>query len=205
MLTVSMFWTRTQQYDCYARMTRKRLPYFIVLAIILAAATYLLWIGREPICKCGYIKLWHGETVSSENSQHISDWYTPSHLLHGILFFGALWLVARRLSLGWRLAIATLIEAGWEIVENSDFIIERYRAVTISLDYYGDSVLNSVSDILAMTLGFALARVIPVWASVAVIIGFEALTIWLIRDGLALNILMLVYPLDAVRTWQAGG
>lgn len=186
-------------------MTRTRLPYFIVLAIITAAASYLLCIGREPICKCGYVKLWQGEVYSSENSQHISDWYTPSHILHGILFFGALWLTARRLPLGWRLVIATVIEAGWEILENSNFIIERYRAVTISLDYFGDSVLNSVCDILAMTLGFALARVIPVWASVAVIIGFEALTIWMIRDGLALNILMLVYPLDVVRAWQSGG
>jgi hypothetical protein len=192
------------QYDCNSPMTRTRLPYFVVLAIILAAAGYLLWIGREPICKCGYIKLWHGETVSSENSQHISDWYTPSHLLHGILFFGALWLVGRRLPLGWRLVIATLIESAWEIVENSAFIIERYRAVTISLDYFGDSVVNSACDILAMVLGFALARVVPVWASVVLIIGFEALTIWLIRDGLALNVLMLLYPLDAVRTWQAG-
>ena len=172
--------------------------------VALVAIVELSW-GRQVICKCGYVKLWHCETVSSENSQHISDWYTPSHILHGILFFGAMWLMARRLSFGWRLAIATLVEAAWEIVENSDFIIERYRAVTISLDYFGDSVLNSVCDILAMVLGFALARVIPVWASVAVIIGFEALTIWLIRDGLALNILMLVYPLDAVRTWQAGG
>jgi Protein of unknown function (DUF2585) len=192
------------QYDCNSPMTRTRLPYFVVLAIILAAAGYLLWIGREPICKCGYIKLWHGQTVSSENSQHISDWYTPSHLLHGILFFGALWLVGRRLPLGWRLVIATLIESAWEIVENSAFIIERYRAVTISLDYFGDSVVNSACDILAMVLGFALARVVPVWASVVLIIGFEALTIWLIRDGLALNVLMLLYPLDAVRTWQAG-
>jgi Protein of unknown function (DUF2585) len=186
-------------------MTRRALPYWIVAAIILTAAAWLLWIGREPICKCGYVKLWHGETVSSENSQHIADWYTPSHLLHGILFYGLLWLVARRLALGWRLAIATLIEAGWEILENSDAIIERYRAVTISLDYYGDSVLNSVCDILAMVAGFFLARVIPVWASVAIVIGFEVLTMYLIRDGLALNILMLLWPLEAVKVWQSGG
>ncbi|PZQ95662.1 MAG: hypothetical protein DI533_18660 [Cereibacter sphaeroides] len=186
-------------------MTRRALPYWITAAIILAAAAWLLWIGREPICKCGYIKLWHGQTMSSENSQHISDWYTPSHLLHGILFYGLLWLVARRLAVGWRLVIATLVEVGWEILENSDAIIERYRAVTISLDYYGDSVVNSVSDMLFMVLGFQLARVVPVWASVAIVIGFEALTIWLIRDGLALNILMLLWPLEAVKTWQAGG
>lgn len=184
-------------------MIRHMRPYIITALIILAAALWLLWIGREPICKCGYIKLWHGETVSSENSQHIMDWYTPSHLLHGFLFFGVLWLFARRLSFGWRLAIATSIEALWEIVENSEAIIERYRSVTISLDYYGDSVLNSVSDIFAMVVGFYLARKLPVWLSVAIVIGFEVLTMWLIRDGLALNVLMLVWPLDAVRDWQA--
>ena len=165
---------------------------------------WLLWIGREPICKCGYIKLWHGQVVSSENSQHISDWYTPSHIIHGFLFFGLLWLVARRLSIAWRLVIATLIEAAWEILENSDAVIERYRSVTISLDYYGDSVLNVVADILAMVLGFFLASRLPVWVTVALILLFEAMTIWLIRDGLALNVLMLVWPVDAVGAWQAG-
>lgn len=187
------------------RSTPNRLtPILITLGIILVTAAYLLWIGREPICKCGYVKLWHGEVVSAENSQHLSDWYTPSHIIHGFLFFGALWLVARRLSLGWRLAIATLVECAWEIVENSDAVIERYRSVTISLDYYGDSVLNVVADISAMILGFWLASKLPVWATVALILLFEAATILIIRDGLALNVLMLLYPLDWVAEWQAG-
>ena len=186
------------------RLPNRLTPILITLGIILLTAAYLLWIGREPICKCGYVKLWHGQVVSSENSQHISDWYTPSHIIHGFLFFGALWLVARRLALGWRLAIATLVEAAWEVVENSDAVIERYRSVTISLDYYGDSVLNVVADISAMILGFWLASKLPVWATVALIVLFEAVTIWLIRDGLALNVLMLLYPLDWVAEWQAG-
>ena len=179
-------------------------PYWATAAVVLVAALTLLAIGRVPICDCGYVKLWHGQTVSSENSQHLTDWYTPSHLLHGIIFYAALWLVARRVPFGWRLLIATLVEAAWEIVENSDAIIERYRSVTISLDYYGDSVVNSVADIMAMIAGFHLARWLPVWASVAIVIGFEVLTIWLIRDGLALNVLMLLSPLDVVKAWQAG-
>jgi hypothetical protein len=185
-------------------MIRRVSPTLVVAGIILLSAAYLLWIGREPICKCGYVKLWHGQVVSSENSQHISDWYTPSHIIHGFLFFGALWLVARRLSFGWRLAIATLVECAWEIVENSDAVIERYRTVTISLDYFGDSVLNTVCDVLAMVLGFWLASKLPVWVTVALILLFESVTMWLIRDGLVLNVLMLVWPLDSVAAWQAG-
>jgi hypothetical protein len=178
-------------------------PILITVGIILLTAAYLLWIGREPICKCGYVKLWHGEVVSAENSQHLSDWYTPSHIIHGFLFFGALWLVARRLSLGWRLAIATLVECIWEIIENSDAVIERYRTVTISLDYYGDSVINTVFDVFAMILGFWLAARLPIWATVALIILFEGATMLIIRDGLALNVLMLLWPLDWIAEWQA--
>lgn len=182
-----------------------RFSHAVTMAIIALTALWLLYVGRVPICECGYVKLWHGETMSSENSQHLSDWYTPSHIIHGLLFYGLLWLVARRLSFGWRLTIATVIEAAWEIVENSEAVIERYRSVTISLDYYGDSVINAVADILAMVVGFFLARVLPIWASVALIVVFEAATMWIIRDGLLLNILMLVSPLDAVKEWQAGG
>ncbi len=186
-------------------MTRDLRPYLVVLALIAATALVLLAMGRVPICECGHVKLWHGQTMSPENSQHLSDWYTPSHILHGILFYWGLSAVAARLSFGWRLALATAIECAWEIVENTDALIERYRGVTVSLDYFGDSVINSVADIFAMVAGFWLARVIPVWASVAVVAGFEVLTAFVIRDGLALNILMLLWPLDAVLEWQSAG
>ncbi|MCG6884439.1 MAG: DUF2585 domain-containing protein [Silicimonas sp.] len=186
-------------------MHRSATPWILTAAIFLAMLLWLLWVGRVPICACGYVKLWHGETMSSENSQHISDWYTPSHVIHGLLFYAALWLVARRSPLSWRLAAATAVECLWEVVENSDAIIERYRAVTISLDYYGDSVLNSAADVVAMWLGFWLARILPVWASVGLVVSFEVLTAFVIRDGLALNVLMLVWPLESVMEWQSGG
>jgi hypothetical protein len=185
-------------------MTNRVWPFVFSFLIVAAAALWMLYDGRDLICPCGTIKLWHADPASPESSQHVADWYTLSHVIHGFLFYAFLWLVVRRLPLAWRFAIATAIEAAWEVFENSEIIIERYRAVTISVDYNGDSILNSVADIVAMWIGFALARVLPVWASVALVIGFEVLAAIVIRDGLLLNIIMLVYPIDQILEWQAG-
>ena len=184
-------------------MQRTVTPYALTFLTLVLMAAWLFWTGRMPICECGYVKFWHGETPSSENSQHLSDWYTPSHILHGLIFYWALWLVARRLDVSWRLVIATVVECAWEIIENTDALIERYRGVTVSLDYFGDSVVNSAADVVAMWAGFWLALRLPVWASVSIIVFFELLTAWVIRDGLTLNIVMLLFPLDAVLEWQS--
>lgn len=182
----------------------ERRYWLIALAMAAAMALILLSMGRPPICTCGEVKLWTGAVQSADNSQHIADWYTPSHIIHGFLFYGLGWLALRRRGMGERYLAAVAIEAAWELLENSQFIIDRYREATFAFGYNGDSVLNSVADLGWMTLGFLLARRLPVWATAAIAIFFELLTLWTIRDNLTLNVLMLVAPVEAVRVWQAG-
>jgi hypothetical protein len=177
--------------------------FIVFLALIAAQAISLYLMGRVPICTCGYVKLFEPGVNTPGNSQHISDWYTPSHIIHGFLFYLAGYLIFRRRSFGFRLTFAAIIEIAWELLENSPIIIDRYRSATIANGYEGDSILNSVMDTVAMAIGFFFASRAPIWLTVLIAIGFELLTGWIIRDNLTLNVLMLVWPVDAIREWQA--
>ena len=175
--------------------------------VFLLAGVILLAMGRVPICQCGYVKPWHGVVYSAENSQHLSDWYTFSHIIHGFGFYALLWGIGRRF--GWppglRLLLAIVLESTWEIFENTPLIINRYRAQTIALDYYGDSVLNSLADISAMVFGFVLAMRLPVAATVALTVVMEVAVAYWVRDNLTLNIIQLIHPIEGILRWQRGG
>ena len=176
----------------------------IAVLIICVAAAAELAMGRHPICTCGTIDLWVGARDSPKTSQMLSDWYSLSHIVHGLLFYAALWLVARRWPVEWRFLTALLIESCWEVTENTPWIIDRYRATTAALGYSGDSVINSISDIVMMALGFLLARKLPVWAAVLLLIVLEVTPLFAIRDNLALNVWSLIAPSKALQAWQAG-
>lgn len=181
---------------------RSTILYTIIILTALAVVEFFM--GRLPWCECGYIKLWHGAVFSSENSQHLSDWYSFTHVLHGFIFYALLSIVAKRLPVRARLVIAIVLEVLWEILENTDFVINRYRAATISLDYFGDSIVNSLSDVVAMMIGFYAAYKLPFWVTVIAFIAVELALLYFIRDNLTINAIMLIYPIEAIKSWQNG-
>ena len=176
----------------------------IALLIVGIAAAAELAMGRHPICTCGVVDLWVGARDSPKTSQMLADWYSLSHIVHGLLFYAALWLVARGWPVERRFLGALFIEAAWEVVENTPMVIDRYRATTAALGYNGDSAVNSLSDMAMMAIGFLAARKLPPWASLVLLVTLELVPLIVIRDNLALNILNLIAPNAAIAAWQAG-
>lgn len=185
------------------RTTRRLL--LVTLAVLASTAAIELFMGRLPLGPDGRFGWLEPDIWSAALSQRVADWYSVSHVLHGVLFYALMrWLRPRAPLSAWFLG-ALLLEAGWEVLENSPIIIDRYREVTIALGYVGDSVLNSLSDVVMMAIGFGLASRLPVWVSVTLVVALELLMLVAIRDNLTLNILMLVSPIDAIREWQMAG
>lgn len=182
---------------------RSRTAVVAALLIVSATAIALLAMGRPPICACGEIGLWGAAGPSQ--SQMLADWYSPSHVVHGLLFYAALWLAARNWPVERRFIAALSIEAVWEVIENTPAVIDRYRTATAALGYTGDSVVNSLSDMAMMAAGFLAARKLPLWLSAVLLVALEVVPLLTIRDNLTLNIWMLLAPNDAIRQWQQGG
>ncbi|MCO6188083.1 DUF2585 domain-containing protein [Rhizobium sp. L1K21] len=179
-----------------------RFALLAVLGLLVAQIAILYAMGRVPICTCGYVKLFEPGVNTPGNSQHLMDWYTPSHIIHGFIFYLVFHLLLRRKSVATRLTFAMVVEVFWELLENSPLIIDRYRSETAAVGYTGDSILNSASDSIFMILGFWFAARAPVWLTITIAIVFELLTGWIIRDNLTLNVIMLIWPIEAVRNWQ---
>jgi hypothetical protein len=174
------------------------------LALVALQALVLFLLGQPPIAADGHIKLWEGVVLSAGNSQHITDWYTFSHILHGLLFYGLAWLALRRQPVGVRFLAAVGLEAGWEILENTPMVINHYRQQALAQGYTGDSILNSVCDNLSMMLGFLLAWRLPIWGAIALGLGMEIFVALCIRDNLTLNILNLIHVFPPIADWQSG-
>ncbi len=194
-----------------AKLIPNRTTILVSIGIAVAAVVILLLMGRPPICECGDIKLWHGDINSAGNSQHIADWYTPSHIIHGPIFYALGWLLFVKWKIGgesafrWGLPLAVFLEAAWEVLENTPMVIERFRSVTANWGYSGDSVLNSFADIGWMAFGFWLAMKLPVKVTVVLAVFMELLAAYVVRDGLTLTVIMLLFPVEAIAEWQAAG
>lgn len=184
-------------------MTRRSRTALAALLIVGATAIALVAMGRPPICACGEIGLWGA--AGPRQSQMLADWYSPSHVVHGLLFYAALRLVARDWPVERRFVAALSIEAIWEVIENTPAVIDRYRTATAALGYTGDSVVNSLSDMAMMAAGFLAARKLPLWASAVLLLALELVPLLAVRDNLTLNIWMLLAPNDAIRQWQQSG
>jgi hypothetical protein len=183
---------------------KKAQPWLLLTVVIIGMALAMYLQGRLWICACGYVLFWSGDINGTGNSQHVFDPYTFTHVIHGFLFFAAIQLLWPRLGEDWKLAGAVSLEAVWEMIENSSYVINRYRAETIALGYTGDTILNSMGDLLACALGIMLARRLGLGRTLVLGLAIEAVLLVTVRDNLLLNILMLLYPIDAIRTWQSG-
>ena len=183
---------------------RKLWPWLIVAVILAGAVLQLRAQGRLWFCVCGYFLPRSSDAWSADNSQHLLDPYSFTHVLHGFMFWWLLAWALPRVSVSWRLCAAVALEATWEVIENTNFVIERYREATQALGYRGDTVVNSLGDILMCALGFLLARRIGWRRSLALFVLTEVVLLVWIRDSLLLNILMLLYPLEGIKAWQAG-
>jgi hypothetical protein len=183
---------------------KKPLPWLVLAVVICAMTVFLRLQGRLWTCACGYILLWSGDINSAGASQHVFDPYTFTHVIHGFMFIALAHLFWPRLTEAWKASIALCAEALWEMIENTGFIIQRYRADTISIGYTGDTILNSFGDLLACVIGVVVARKLGLVKTLVVTAVIEVMLAISVRDGLLLNIVMLLYPIDAVRAWQAG-
>jgi hypothetical protein len=182
--------------------SRRPRPLLILLTVLAVSVAILLAMGRPPICSCGTVELWG--RVGPTQSQMLADWYSPSHIVHGFIFYAILHFLFGKTTFERRFTAALILESAWEIVENTPMVIDRYREATIALGYTGDSILNSASDIAMMAIGFLAARRLPIWVSMAAVVVLEIVPLIAIRDNLTLNVWMLLAPSDAIRVWQAG-